>query len=171
MSRNVSLENFECGSWASAAMSHEIDGDSNNSYFDLPLELMKYGAATDSNSPIDCSAASFCYEKEIKGDSDFRDDFDTVPFFLTLVALFRQVTCRVTNKLTAQLPIVLGDKPEDLKSFDEVLNIRGLCVLIWIKEFLGHRNGRLVGLVILVMLHLHQLAILVMLLNLRMKHG
>ncbi|KAK2448885.1 root hair specific protein [Trifolium repens] len=67
MSRNVSLENFECGSWASAAMSHEIDGDSNNSYFDLPLELMKYGAATDSNSPIDCSAASFCYEKEIKG--------------------------------------------------------------------------------------------------------
>ncbi|CAJ2645264.1 unnamed protein product [Trifolium pratense] len=69
MSRNVSLENFECGSWASAAMSHEIDGDSNNSYFDLPLELMKYNASieVDSHSPVDCSAASFCYEKEIKG--------------------------------------------------------------------------------------------------------
>ncbi|GAU35246.1 hypothetical protein TSUD_323820 [Trifolium subterraneum] len=50
-------------------MSHEIDGDSNNSYFDLPLELMKYGAAieVDSHSPIDCFATSFCYEKEIKG--------------------------------------------------------------------------------------------------------
>ncbi|GAU50576.1 hypothetical protein TSUD_410000 [Trifolium subterraneum] len=67
MSRNVSLENFECGSWASAAMSHEIDGDTDNSYFDLPLELMKYGVAIelDSHSPI--SAASFGYEKEIKG--------------------------------------------------------------------------------------------------------
>ncbi|XP_045792058.1 uncharacterized protein LOC123886822 [Trifolium pratense] len=69
MSRNVSLENFECGSRASAAMSHEIDGDSNNSYFDLPLELMEYNAAieVDSHSPINCSSASFGYEKEIKG--------------------------------------------------------------------------------------------------------
>jgi hypothetical protein len=32
------------------------------------------------------------------------------------------------------LVTVLGDKLEDLKSFDEVLNIWGLCVLIWIKE-------------------------------------
>jgi hypothetical protein len=67
MSRNVSLENFECGSWASAAMSHEIDGDSNNSYFDLPLELMKYGAAIEVGSHSPTSAAPFCYEKEIKG--------------------------------------------------------------------------------------------------------
>jgi hypothetical protein len=67
MSRNVSLENFECGSWASAAMSHEIDGDSNNSYFDLPLELMKYGAAIEVDSHSPTSAAPFCYEKEIKG--------------------------------------------------------------------------------------------------------
>jgi len=65
MSRNVSLENFECGSWASAAMSHEIDGDSNNSYFDLPLELMKYGSVIEVDSPI---SASLAYEKDqLKG--------------------------------------------------------------------------------------------------------
>ncbi|CAL5184433.1 unnamed protein product [Lathyrus oleraceus] len=67
LSRNVSLENFECGSWASAAMSHEIDGDSNNSYFDLPMELMKFGGANevDYHSPI--AAASSVYEKDLKG--------------------------------------------------------------------------------------------------------
>ncbi|XP_004488252.1 uncharacterized protein [Cicer arietinum] len=63
ISRTVSLENFECGSWASAAMSHENDGDSNNSYFDLPLELMKCGDI-EVDSPM---AASFVYEKNIKG--------------------------------------------------------------------------------------------------------
>ncbi|WJX76094.1 hypothetical protein P8452_59549 [Trifolium repens] len=45
------------------------------------------------------------------------------------------IQCSVANYcVLGTLPIVLGDKPEDLKSFDEVLNIRGLCVLIWIKE-------------------------------------
>ncbi|WJX13684.1 hypothetical protein P8452_04052 [Trifolium repens] len=50
------------------------------------------------------------------------------------------IHCSVANYcVLGTLPIVLGDKPEDLKSFDEVLNIRGLCVLIWIKEFLGYK--------------------------------
>ncbi|XP_057430527.1 uncharacterized protein LOC130723473 [Lotus japonicus] len=53
MSRTVSLENFECGSWASAAMFHEIEGDSvNNYYFDLPIELMKHNSASEECSPV-----------------------------------------------------------------------------------------------------------------------
>lgn len=63
MSRTVSLENFECGSWASAAKFNEIEGDSTNSYFDLPMELIKC-SASEVYSPV---AASFVFERDLKG--------------------------------------------------------------------------------------------------------
>ncbi|KAK7303824.1 hypothetical protein RJT34_14741 [Clitoria ternatea] len=63
MSRTVSLEKFECGSWTSAAIHNQIEGDSSNSYFDLPVELITC-SASDVNSPV---AASFVFEKELKG--------------------------------------------------------------------------------------------------------
>ena len=63
ISRTVSLENFECGSWASAAIFHEIEGHSTSSYFDLPMELIKC-SANEVHSPL---GASFAFEKELKG--------------------------------------------------------------------------------------------------------
>ncbi|XP_027919772.1 uncharacterized protein LOC114178205 [Vigna unguiculata] len=64
ISRTVSLEKFECGSWASSALFHEIEGDPmNSSYFDLPLELMKC-SASDVHAPV---ASAFVFEKDFKG--------------------------------------------------------------------------------------------------------
>ncbi|KAK7289976.1 hypothetical protein RIF29_04051 [Crotalaria pallida] len=64
MSRTVSLENFECGSWASAALHYESEGESTNSYFDLPLELMKCNSMNEVYSP---RTANFASEKDLKG--------------------------------------------------------------------------------------------------------
>ncbi|KAL2340110.1 hypothetical protein Fmac_008050 [Flemingia macrophylla] len=63
MSRTVSLENFECGSWASAAIFNEIEGDSTNSYFDLPMELIKCNSS-EVYSPV---SPSFGFERDLKG--------------------------------------------------------------------------------------------------------
>nr|KYP50126.1 hypothetical protein KK1_028110 [Cajanus cajan] len=63
MSRTVSLENFECGSWASAAIFNEIEGESTNSYFDLPMELIKC-SASEVYSPV---SPSFAFERDLKG--------------------------------------------------------------------------------------------------------
>ncbi|KAF2304620.1 hypothetical protein GH714_035806 [Hevea brasiliensis] len=64
ISRTVSLEKFECGSWASSAIinDHE-DGDSMNRYFDLPLELIRT-TVNDATSPV---AAAFVFDKDHKG--------------------------------------------------------------------------------------------------------
>ncbi|KAG5099489.1 hypothetical protein JHK82_044541 [Glycine max] len=65
ISRTVSLEKFECGSWASSALFHEIniEGDPiNSSYFDLPLELIKC-SANDVHSPV---TSAFVFEKDLK---------------------------------------------------------------------------------------------------------
>ncbi|EEF28390.1 hypothetical protein RCOM_0274290 [Ricinus communis] len=64
ISRTVSLEKFECGSWASSAfMNDHEDGDSTNHYFDLPLELIRT-SANDATSPV---AAAFVFDKDRKG--------------------------------------------------------------------------------------------------------
>lgn len=65
ISRTVSLEKFECGSWASSAIvnEHEEDGDSMNLYFDLPLELIR-NSVNDAHSPIN---AAFVFDKDVKG--------------------------------------------------------------------------------------------------------
>ncbi|KAK7412961.1 hypothetical protein VNO78_04751 [Psophocarpus tetragonolobus] len=63
MSRTISLENFECGSWSSAAIFNEIVGESTNSYFDLPMELIKC-SSSEVNSPV---SASSVFERDLKG--------------------------------------------------------------------------------------------------------
>ncbi|KAK7386603.1 hypothetical protein VNO78_26937 [Psophocarpus tetragonolobus] len=63
ISRTVSLEKFECGSWASSSLFNEIEGDRmNSSYFDLPLELIKC-SDNDVHAPI---TSAFVFEKELK---------------------------------------------------------------------------------------------------------
>ncbi|KAK7250693.1 hypothetical protein RIF29_33283 [Crotalaria pallida] len=67
ISRTVSLEKFECGSWASSALFHEIDegGDpTSSSFFDLPLELIKFSANDDVHTPV---KSAFVFEKGLKG--------------------------------------------------------------------------------------------------------
>ncbi|OMO56010.1 hypothetical protein CCACVL1_26822 [Corchorus capsularis] len=66
ISRTVSLEKFECGSWASSNIipDHDEDGESVNLYFDLPLELIK-NLGNDAHLPV--SAAFVFDNKDIKG--------------------------------------------------------------------------------------------------------
>ncbi|KAI9126567.1 hypothetical protein K1719_002163 [Acacia pycnantha] len=71
MSRTVSLEKFECGSWAPSprainpVVMDQVEGnDSVSSYFDLPSELIRCGGE-DAHSPV---AAAFLFDnKDIKG--------------------------------------------------------------------------------------------------------
>ncbi|XP_041023670.1 uncharacterized protein LOC121264519 [Juglans microcarpa x Juglans regia] len=63
ISRTVSLEKFECGSWASSAVTHDPDDDSKNLYFDLPLELIRANV-NDAHSPV---TAAFIFDKDQKG--------------------------------------------------------------------------------------------------------
>ncbi|CAJ1942069.1 unnamed protein product [Sphenostylis stenocarpa] len=64
ISRTVSLEKFECGSWVSSALFHEIEGDPmNSSYFDLPMEFIKCNA-NDVHAPV---TSAFVFEKDLKG--------------------------------------------------------------------------------------------------------
>ncbi|CAK9149637.1 unnamed protein product [Ilex paraguariensis] len=68
VSRTVSLEKFECGSWTSSGIITEYEdygGDSSNSnlYFDLPFELIRC-SVNDANSPV---RAAFVFDKDLKG--------------------------------------------------------------------------------------------------------
>ncbi|KAG9439270.1 hypothetical protein H6P81_019435 [Aristolochia fimbriata] len=61
VSRTVSLEKFECGSWASSALVKEGERDESlNSFFDLPLELIR-GGGSGTNSPV---ATAFVFERK-----------------------------------------------------------------------------------------------------------
>ncbi|XP_068653755.1 uncharacterized protein [Aristolochia californica] len=61
ISRTVSLEKFECGSWASSALVKDGErDDSLNLYFDLPLELIR-GGGSETNSPV---ATAFVFERK-----------------------------------------------------------------------------------------------------------
>ncbi|KAI3442269.1 uncharacterized protein J3R85_001376, partial [Psidium guajava] len=74
ISRTVSLEKFECGSWASPAINaseiigHEdgagsgIGDSAHHLYFDLPLEMIRSGA-NDTHSPV---TAAFIFDRERK---------------------------------------------------------------------------------------------------------
>lgn len=71
ISRSVSPERFECGSWASSTIvaepknNNKEDGDSStNLYFDLPLELIQT-SGNDANSPM--TAALVFENKERRG--------------------------------------------------------------------------------------------------------
>ncbi|XP_059656463.1 uncharacterized protein LOC132303272 [Cornus florida] len=66
ISRTVSLEKFECGSWTSSAIMNghnEDDRDSMNHYFDLPLELIRSGV-NEAHSPV---RTAFVFDKDLKG--------------------------------------------------------------------------------------------------------
>lgn len=64
ISRTVSLEKFECGSWSSSAIMHGNDDlDAMNLYFDLPLELIR-STVNDANSPV---TTAFVFNKDRKG--------------------------------------------------------------------------------------------------------
>ncbi|KAE9594259.1 hypothetical protein Lal_00001201 [Lupinus albus] len=64
MSRTVSVEKFECGSWASSAMHYESEGESTKPNFGLPLELKKCYSM---NEVYSTNAASFVFDKDVKG--------------------------------------------------------------------------------------------------------
>ena len=66
ISRTVSLEKFECGSWDSSSIiaDHDEDGDSMNLYFGLPLESIT-NLGNDAHLPV--SAAFVFDNKDIKG--------------------------------------------------------------------------------------------------------
>ncbi|KAE8652633.1 hypothetical protein Csa_013645 [Cucumis sativus] len=64
ISRTVSLEKFECGSWASSVLPNEPGEDEagNSLFYDLPLELMR--SSVDANAPVN---AAFVFDKDHKG--------------------------------------------------------------------------------------------------------
>lgn len=67
ISRTVSLEKFECGSWASSAICRgsEEGEHSKHLYFDLPVELIRNSNVNDdANSPV---KAAFVFDKDRKG--------------------------------------------------------------------------------------------------------
>ncbi|XP_058095950.1 uncharacterized protein LOC131241229 [Magnolia sinica] len=64
ISRVVSLEKFECGSWSSSAIMNDDEGDEGmHLYFDLPLELIK-NSTNDANSPV---TTAFVFDNDRKG--------------------------------------------------------------------------------------------------------
>ncbi|XP_042514433.1 uncharacterized protein LOC122089065 [Macadamia integrifolia] len=66
ISRSVSLEKFECGSWTSSAIMNEDDGDResiHHLYFDLPLELIQ-NCGNDANSPV---TTAFLFDSDRSG--------------------------------------------------------------------------------------------------------
>lgn len=64
ISRTVSMEKFECGSWASSALPNDAgeDESSSNLFFDLPMELIRN--SVDANAPV---SAAFVFDKDQKG--------------------------------------------------------------------------------------------------------
>lgn len=68
VSRKVSLEKFECGSWTSSSAiikDEESENDESNLFFDLPIELIQYSDDKDmTSSPV---TAGFVFDKEPKG--------------------------------------------------------------------------------------------------------
>ncbi|XP_060203595.1 uncharacterized protein LOC132631885 [Lycium barbarum] len=64
VSRKVSLEKFECGSWTSSAIINDEENDESNLFFDLPIELIQSTDDKDTRSPV---TTGFVFDKEPKG--------------------------------------------------------------------------------------------------------
>ncbi|KMT13862.1 hypothetical protein BVRB_4g077050 [Beta vulgaris subsp. vulgaris] len=60
ISRRVSLEKFECGSWASTSSLELEEGESANLFFDLPVELLRC-SVSDMQSPV---TAAFVFDND-----------------------------------------------------------------------------------------------------------
>ncbi|XP_027183786.1 uncharacterized protein LOC113782074 [Coffea eugenioides] len=65
VSKRVSLEKFECGSWRSSAILDDAESqkDASNLFYDLPLEMIRC-SASDTDSPV---TAAFVFDKDRKG--------------------------------------------------------------------------------------------------------
>lgn len=61
VSKAASLEKFSCGSWSSSALLGSDGSDGRNSYFDLPLELIR-SCGDETESPV---RTAFVFEKEL----------------------------------------------------------------------------------------------------------
>ncbi|KAL9248175.1 hypothetical protein vseg_021528 [Gypsophila vaccaria] len=70
ISRTVSLERFECGSWGSS-LNEDAEGDSANLFFDLPMEMIRC-SVSDMQSAV---TAAFVFENENNNNKD-QEDFD-----------------------------------------------------------------------------------------------
>ncbi|CAN4117403.1 unnamed protein product [Withania somnifera] len=65
VSRKVSLEKFECGSWTSSTIINDEENDESNLFFDLPIELIQCSDdKEDTCSPV---TTAFVFDKEPKG--------------------------------------------------------------------------------------------------------
>ncbi|KAJ8549853.1 hypothetical protein K7X08_033560 [Anisodus acutangulus] len=65
VSRTVSLEKFECGSWTSSAIINDVGDATSNMFFDLPMELIRCSNVNDDTlSPV---TTAFVFDKEVKG--------------------------------------------------------------------------------------------------------
>ncbi|KAI5650333.1 hypothetical protein M9H77_36338 [Catharanthus roseus] len=69
VSKRVSLEKFECGSWRSSTILDEVEDGSNNYnnnnlFYDLPLEMIRCSSVSDTHSPV---TAAFVFDKDRKG--------------------------------------------------------------------------------------------------------
>lgn len=64
ISRTVSMEKFECGSWASSVLPNDNGEDEagNSLFYDLPMELIRN--SVDANAPVN---AAFIFDKDQKG--------------------------------------------------------------------------------------------------------
>ncbi|KAK9673268.1 hypothetical protein RND81_12G156700 [Saponaria officinalis] len=65
ISRTVSMERFECGSWTSS-LHEDAEGDSTNLFFDLPMEMLRC-SVSDMQSPV---TAAFVFENENDNNTD-----------------------------------------------------------------------------------------------------
>ncbi|KAL3523214.1 hypothetical protein ACH5RR_016048 [Cinchona calisaya] len=66
VSKRVSLEKFECGSWRSSAISDDAENqkDASNLFYDLPLEMIRCSSVNDTHSPV---TTAFVFDKDRKG--------------------------------------------------------------------------------------------------------
>ncbi|XP_074319147.1 uncharacterized protein LOC141656190 [Silene latifolia] len=71
ISRTVSMERFECGSWGSS-LHEDAEGDSTNLFFDLPMEMLRC-SVSDMQSAV---TAAFVFDNE-DDNTQNQEDFNT----------------------------------------------------------------------------------------------
>ncbi|KAK9692033.1 hypothetical protein RND81_09G236800 [Saponaria officinalis] len=71
ISRTVSLERFECGSWGSS-LHEDADGDSTNLFFDLPMEMLRC-SVSDMQSAV---TAAFVFDNENDNNKKDQEEFN-----------------------------------------------------------------------------------------------
>ncbi|XP_074313667.1 uncharacterized protein LOC141648857 [Silene latifolia] len=77
ISRTVSLQRFECGSFSSS-LHEDAEGDSANLFFDLPMEMLRC-SVSDMQSPV---TAAFVFDNENDNNEDQDMNVDDLDAFL-----------------------------------------------------------------------------------------